>query len=213
MLGAYIRNDPWTRLRLGHIKRLVQPKRGESIIDLGCAAGAISHFCSTFGANVLGVDLSKRAIDVAKKAFTQKNLSFAVKSVSKLSGVRDNSFDKAVSADLVEHISQEDYEKMCAEAFRVLKKGGTVSIYTPNPLHLIEKLKKYNFILKQNPSHFGLKTMAEITGTLERHGFKIELAYLARSHFLVWNLLEAILIHIPWFGQFFGYRICVRARK
>ena len=102
---------------------------------------------------------------------------------------------------------------MCSEVFRVLKKGGTVSIYTPNPLHLIEKLKKHNFIFKQNPSHLGLKTMAEITGALKKYGFKIDLAYLARSHFPVWTLFEALLINIPWIGQFFGYRICVRARK
>ena len=76
MRDTYLRKDPWTRLRLKHIERLVRPSPGDKIIDLGCAAGAVSHFCWSKGASVLGVDLSKQAIAMAKKTFTGKGLSF-----------------------------------------------------------------------------------------------------------------------------------------
>lgn len=212
MLKAYLDNYPWTMLRLKHIEKLVQPGKGEKIIDLGCASGAISHFCSTFGAKVVGVDLSEIAIKTAKRAFANTGIIFLNRNVGKLAGIEDNYFDKAVSADLVEHVKEQDFQKMCQEVHRVLKNGGTFSIYTPNPLHLIELLKKWG-VLKQNASHIALRTMEELSVALEKNGFSIELAYFAPSHFWLWNILERLFMCLPLIGKFFGYRICLRARK
>jgi 2-polyprenyl-3-methyl-5-hydroxy-6-metoxy-1,4-benzoquinol methylase len=40
----------------------VEPRTGDRVVDLGCVAGAITHFLSGFGCKVAGVDLEERAV-------------------------------------------------------------------------------------------------------------------------------------------------------
>src|SRR5262245_8918086 len=44
MASAYLDHTPWTELRLAVVKDLVDPQPGDRVLDLGCAAGAITHF-------------------------------------------------------------------------------------------------------------------------------------------------------------------------
>ena len=106
MTAAYLNQTAWTRLRLAQVKRMVDPQPGDKIIDLGCGMGAVAHFCSTFGAEVVGVDLSPIALQTAKRLFKDAPITFYERDVSNLYGIKDEYFDKAVSADLVEHITQ-----------------------------------------------------------------------------------------------------------
>ena len=56
MANQYLERTPWTELRLRELRALVEPAPGDRIIDLGCAAGALTHYFSEFGASVVGVD-------------------------------------------------------------------------------------------------------------------------------------------------------------
>jgi len=216
LLNQYLQKTPWTRLRLSNLHRLVRPRKGATIIDLGCSGGAVTHWCATQGMHVTGVDLSKNAIELAEKTFRRwkfpGTITFLQRDVVDLHGFEDGLLDKAVSADVIEHLPQEVWEGMCREVFRVLKPDGTFSIYTPNPSHVIELLKKRNVLLKENTSHIGLRTMEEVTRTMEEAGFAIDLAYYSRSHITGWNRLEVALMRVPLLRPLFGYRICVRAR-
>ncbi|RLC76752.1 MAG: hypothetical protein DRJ03_14160 [Chloroflexi bacterium] len=213
MASAYLEQTAWTRLRLAQVKRMVDPQPGDRVIDLGCGMGAVSHFCSTFGAEVVGVDLSPTAIQAARRIFEDAPITFYARDVSDLYGIADASFDKAVSADLVEHITQSSFEGMAKEAFRVLEPGGTLSIYTPNPTHLIERMKAHNFILKQNPTHIDLKRRKRLVTTLEAAGFHIKMAYFTPSFIPVFSLIERMMIPLPALGAFFRYRTCISAIK
>src|SRR5919199_678401 len=101
MASAYLERTPWTELRLAAVRDLVEPRAGDRIVDLGCAAGAVTHFLSTFGCSVVGVDAEERAIAKARELFPE--LEFAVADVAALP-FEAESFDKAVAADLVEHL-------------------------------------------------------------------------------------------------------------
>ena len=213
MATAYLQHTAWTRLRLAQVKRMVDPQPGDEIIDLGCGMGAVAHFCSTFGAKVVGVDLSSSAIRAAKRLFKDAAITFYERDVCNLHGFEDECFDKAVSADLVEHITQSSFEGMLREAFRVLKPGGTLSIYTPNPTHVIERLKAHDFVLKQNPTHIDLKPKGRLVSTLEAAGFHVKLVYFAPSFIPVFNLIERVMMPWPVIGDFFRYRTCASAIK
>ncbi|MHA2218052.1 MAG: class I SAM-dependent methyltransferase [Candidatus Hodarchaeales archaeon] len=214
MAKHYLNESRWTKLRMSNVKKMVQPLEGDKILDLGCGMGATSHFLALEGADVTGVDLSAKAIEKARELFGDNNrIKFLKRDVSDLSDFQDEIFGKAVATDLVEHINQNVFEKMVSEALRVLNKNGTLSIYTPNPEHVIERFKANNFILKQNPTHIDIKSMSRICQTLESSGFKIDMAYYTQSFIPIFKSLEILMKDIPKIGNYFRYRICVRGKK
>jgi len=130
MAGAYAEQTRWTKLRLAAVQDLVEPKEGERVLDLGCTAGAIAHFLSTFGCEAVGVDAEPRAIERARSLFPE--LRFDVADVAELP-YEDESFDKAVAADLVEHLDDATLEGVASESRRVVRAGGTGWPYTRDP--------------------------------------------------------------------------------
>jgi len=193
---------------------MVSPRPRDKILDLGCGTGNTAHFCSRFGANVTGIDISPLAIQKAKELYrNNKNLHFLIGNVADLSIFGDEYFNKAVAMDIVEHIYQDVFEEMVQATHRVLKVEGTLSIYTPCKTHLIERLKTRNFILKQDPTHVSVKSMSEIVSTLESFGFKIDMAYFTHSFFPIFRWIELLMQPIPLWGDLFKYRICVRGVK
>ena len=205
MAGAYLEQTRWTKLRLSALLPLVEPRPGDRILDLGCAAGALTHFFSQYGATVTGIDSEPKAVERARSLFP--DLQFEQADVAGLPQA-DHSIDKAVAGDLVEHLDEPTLNAMLRELRRVLVPGGTLSIYTPNPRHLIERLKAHDFVLAQNPTHIGLRTSDQLVAALERNGFKIDRVGWTPSFFPLLRTVERL---IGRFSQTFRYRLCIRA--
>jgi SAM-dependent methyltransferase len=206
MAQAYVDQTPWTEIRLAAVRDLVEPKPGDRVVDLGCAAGAITHYLTSFGCDVVGVDSEPLAIEAATDLFP--DLRFELADVTRLP-FDDASLDKAVAADLVEHLDHATFAGMLAEVKRVLVPGGTLSLYTPNPLHLVERMKEHDLVLAQNPTHIGLRNARELTAGLEQAGYEIEVNSWRPSFVRVLRSVERIA------GprlQLFRYRLCLRAR-
>ena len=206
MASAYLERTPWTELRLAAVKDLLEPHPGDRIVDLGCAAGAVTHFLSELGCAVVGVDAEPRAIEKARSLFPQ--LEFVLADVRTLP-FADASFDKAVAADLVEHLDDETFRAMLRELRRVLLPGGTFTVYTPNPRHLIERLKARNLILAQNPTHIGLRDAPTLERLLREEGFVVERLEWRPSFFRGLRAVERIAGRRL---ELFRYRLCLRAR-
>ena len=202
MASEYERQTPWTRMRLENVRLLVDPRPGDRVLDIGSAAGAVTHFLSTFGCDAAGVDLSEGGVARARERYP--GLRFEVADAAELP-FEDGSFDKAVAADVTEHMDDATLRRMLAEARRVLRSGGTLSTHTPNPRHPIERLKSRNLILQQNPTHIGLRTRGDLRRELERAGFTIELDLKRPSFFPVLRSVDRVFR--------LGYRICLRARR
>jgi len=207
MASAYLERTPWTELRLEAVRALVEPKPGDRVLDLGCAAGAVSHFLSGLGCETVGVDAEPLAIDKARELFP--GLQFQLANVVRLP-FEEATFDKAVAADLVEHLDDESFAAMLRETSRVLRPAGTLSIYTPNPKHPIERLKSRNLILAENPTHIGLRDAATLEAMLLRAGFEIDVVDWRPSFFRGLQLVERA-------GggriESLRYRLCFRAKR
>src|ERR671934_346811 len=189
MASAYLERTPWTELRLAAVRELVEPQAGERILDLGCAAGAITHFLSELGAKAVGVDAEPRAVDKARELFP--GLEFVGADVATLP-FADATFDKAVAADLVEHLDEETFRGMLRELQRVLRPGGSFTLYTPNPRHLIERLKARNLVLAQNPTHIGLRDAPTLERMLREAGFTGERSEWRASFFRGLRTVERV---------------------
>lgn len=140
LLGSRIRNDM--------LRSFLAPKRGELVADLGCGSGRAALWNRDLGADVIGIDIApffshdaRQQVDLMLADLRQ--LPFA-----------DNTFDKAWSLDVLEHLSPEALDGMLSEAARVLKSGGGLFVYT--------------HVRRNAPIAAGLKWINKLARQLER---------------------------------------------
>ena len=197
--------------RFKWLDRCLDPRPGDKIIDLGCGAGLVARHFLEKGAEVHGVDLAEEGIRTANREFPLG--SFKVADASKCDHLAGGSFNKACSVDVIEHCGHDVMLDIFGEAHRLLKPGGLYFVYTPNPKHWIERFKDWGFMLKQDPTHTGLRPVKPILEGLEQKGFEIVQNLGPASMIPVFNLLEKAWSVLPGIGQLGVYRIAVLARK
>ncbi|WP_417512991.1 class I SAM-dependent methyltransferase [Minwuia sp.] len=96
---------------------------GKRVLDVGCGNGYVLSRYAMHGAEVEGVDITPKAIELSRRRFELAGLegSFQTTDGEKLP-FPDNHFDIACSMGVLHHI--EDPSPMVAEMYRVLKPGG-----------------------------------------------------------------------------------------
>jgi ubiquinone/menaquinone biosynthesis C-methylase UbiE len=100
--------------------RLIAPRRGERVLDLGCGQGVFSRALAEKGCEVTGVDLSPSLIAKARSYPSRHPVRFLVRDGAELEGLGE--FD-AVSA-ILSLQNMEHFEKVCAACVRALRPGG-----------------------------------------------------------------------------------------
>ncbi len=112
-------------LRYKKLLERVNPR--ETVLDVGCASGNLMQLIKDKGAKVEGIEVSQSAINVAKK------YGFKVYSIdleSEWSKKIEIKYDHVIAAEIIEHIY--DTDDFLQQIRKVLKKGGKLSISTPN---------------------------------------------------------------------------------
>tara|TARA_Y100000992_G_scaffold300067_1_gene267958 strand:+ start:715 stop:1440 length:726 start_codon:yes stop_codon:yes gene_type:complete len=101
-----------------------------SILDIGCGGGLISEPLSRLGANVTGIDASKKNIQVASLHSKKNNLKIKYIQSSPEQMNSDEKFDVILNLEIVEHVENLDlYLSSCSS---LLKKGGVMFTATIN---------------------------------------------------------------------------------
>lgn len=101
-----------------HVLSLLDPKKGERILDLGCGTGDLANELSLLDACVVGVDQSESMITQARKKYPA--ISFDVKDILALGYT--NEFD-AVFSNAVLHWVKSPQQSL-TEIYKSLKRGG-----------------------------------------------------------------------------------------
>lgn len=107
-----------------------QELKNKSLLDIGCGGGwLISKLSKSNLKKTTGVDPNQKAIESAKKE--NKKSIFKVAPAENLP-FKDNSFDIITMFDSLEHVPKESEQIALKEVSRVLKKGGSLLLSTPN---------------------------------------------------------------------------------
>jgi 2-polyprenyl-3-methyl-5-hydroxy-6-metoxy-1,4-benzoquinol methylase len=182
------------RYRIREVLRGCGTVEGLHVLDLGCGWGTISFALADRGAQaVVGIDFAKAAIRLCEERLHQKplqNLSF-LRGDAGDTGLDAGKWDLIVAADLVEHLYPEDTIRVYRESLRLLRPGGRLLVWTPNPGHLLERLR-FAGILRADPTHVDYKTLQRCIGELTHVGFQILTAEHRPSHLPVLSWVESV---------------------
>ena len=115
---------------------------GQRVLDLGCGWAYGTHWAHTLGCKVTGIDLGMDQLRWASRSLPDASKLGLTLANAKRLPFRDATFDRAISVEMMEHVFRPDREAAFGEIARVVKRGGRVSISTPNPSSPIELLKR-----------------------------------------------------------------------
>jgi 2-polyprenyl-3-methyl-5-hydroxy-6-metoxy-1,4-benzoquinol methylase len=108
--------------------RRYAPPQG-SVLDVGCGNGIMSEAIGRCGYQVLGIDISEKAIDKAKAAGTKSNIQFRVVSAEDL--VADGStYDAVICSEVLEHLP--DPSQLLRTLHALLSDEGVLVVTVPN---------------------------------------------------------------------------------
>ncbi len=110
---------------------LLEPKKGDFILDAGCGTGVFTLDILSTGSKVIGLDISLPMLIRAGKKLKGFPFRMVVADMLHLP-FPENHFDKVVSITALEFI--EDAKTAVKELFRVTRSGGTIVIATLNSL-------------------------------------------------------------------------------
>ena len=117
-------------MRVGEVK-------GKSIFDAGCGNGGISIAFALAGAQVTAVEIEQELFDIARAHVSSYGVSVDIVLYDgTILPFKDNSFDYAISASVIEHTT--DPVLYLSEIHRVLKKDGVLYLGFPNKYALKE---------------------------------------------------------------------------
>jgi ubiquinone/menaquinone biosynthesis C-methylase UbiE len=123
-------------LILPNVLRLLGVKKGDTVLDLACGQGLFSRAFANAGAQVIGVDASKRLIDFAKKHSPQ-SIQYHIRMAHRLAFVKDHTIDSVVIVLAIQNI--ENIADVFAECRRVLKPRGRLLMVLNHPAFRIPK--------------------------------------------------------------------------
>jgi 2-polyprenyl-6-hydroxyphenyl methylase/3-demethylubiquinone-9 3-methyltransferase len=117
-----------------------KPLKTINILDIGCGGGLLSEPMSRLGANVVGIDASKKNIEVAKFHAKKNKLKINYICASPEILKIQKKFDVILGMEIVEHV--EDINFFIKKSSELLKKNGLMFIATLN-----KTLKSYMFAI------------------------------------------------------------------
>jgi|TARA_B110001452_G_scaffold226818_1_gene201425 2-polyprenyl-6-hydroxyphenyl methylase/3-demethylubiquinone-9 3-methyltransferase len=133
----YIKDNIINEFRLG---KSIKPLKNINILDIGCGGGLLSEPMCRLGANVIGIDASKKNIEVAKYHSKKNKLNIKYICTSPENLKIKKKFDVVLNMEIVEHVN--DINFFIQKSAMLLKKNGIMFVATLN-----KTLKSYIFAI------------------------------------------------------------------
>ena len=102
------------------------------VIELACGRGRHVPYYMDFADEIVLVDILEKNIELCKKRFDDKKISFLTNNGYDLSLLDDNSYTALFTYDAMVHFELMDIFKYLNETYRVLEKGGMALFHHSN---------------------------------------------------------------------------------
>ncbi len=128
-------------------------KKNGKLLDIGCGWGYFLNLARKNGFKVEGIDISKYAVNYARKHFNIKIKNSSILETS----YKKETFDVVTSWDFIEHI--DNPQKFISIVFKILKENGIFCLETPNVNGLLFKLAHIIYFLSFDKIDFAIKEL------------------------------------------------------
>jgi SAM-dependent methyltransferase len=137
------------------------------ILDIGCGMGTWIEVSSRYAGGLVGLDVDKQVCSIASAQVRHKCEGIVLYAGGAFP-FKEESFQGAYAHEVIEHVS--DDAEFIAEAYRVLKNGGSVILTTPNGER--EPLDSH-----KHSAHVRHYSADQLSYHLQQQGFEIEELY------------------------------------
>ena len=166
-------------LRLSYIQDRVSLK-GARVLDVGCGGGILTEALAASGANVTGIDMAPKPLQVAKLHQHESGLEidYQQTTIEAYADQHPNEFDAITCLEMLEHVP--DPDSVISACRKLLKPGGQLFLSTinRNPKAYALMVLGAEYVLNMLPrgTHDYQKFIrpSELATSLRRHTFELQ---------------------------------------
>ena len=163
-LGLLIFFDPGLKSEIDYEVLHLEFKPQGKLLDVGCGNGSFIARMKNLGWQVEGTEVDEAAVEVARKHGLEVKLGEL--SWQKYPG---NSFDVITLNSVIEHIS--DPLAVLSECRRILRRGGSLVVFTPNAKSRIHSIYKDKWFDLDPPRHSHIFSFRNLKDLVQKAGF------------------------------------------
>ena len=116
------------------VMALCEPLAGKQVLDLGCGEGYCSRMLRQRGAEVVGLDISERMVELARQSEREQPLGIRYDTADATSAdLGDASVDLVVAVFLFNYLGVEQMRQTMTNVHRMLRPGGSFVFAVPHP--------------------------------------------------------------------------------
>ncbi|NNM81087.1 MAG: bifunctional 2-polyprenyl-6-hydroxyphenol methylase/3-demethylubiquinol 3-O-methyltransferase UbiG [Burkholderiales bacterium] len=118
-------------LRLGYVEKNAGIL-GKTVLDVGCGGGILAESMAAAGANVTGIDMAEKALNVAKLHLFEsgQKVEYVKTPVEDFAQSRPGHYDVVTCMEMLEHVP--DPQSIVSSCAKLVKPGGHVFFSTLN---------------------------------------------------------------------------------
>ena len=177
--GPYKLLHNLTPIRLRYIQDQIDVTN-KKILDIGCGGGLLSEALHDAGANVFGIDASKKTIEIAKNHANERDIdiTYICQSFNDFAKSNNQKFDYIVCFEMIEHV--DDQNQLINDIESMLHKKSKVFFSTINrnliSFVFAKVLAEYVFSMVPKNTHTYEKFVkpSELNRMLEKNNFITE---------------------------------------
>lgn len=158
----------------------------KNILDVGSGVGTLDYYLASKGKNVIGIEISEKAVDIALRSLKifklEGNIKFILGDFLKVN--TKGTYDFVICSEVLEHLENEKIA--LKKIYDLTKKGGLVMLTVPSnnaPLIKFGVIKEFD----KRSGHLRRYTPGSLRSLLEYNNFKV--IYIKKTEGILRNSL------------------------